>query len=56
MDILFSFIIGAGVFFGIGSSSFKVVNQGEEALVASFGKYKRKLPASPFYFAFYRYR
>ena len=47
MDILFSFVIGAGVFFGIGSSSFKVVNQGEEALVASFGKYKRKLPAGP---------
>jgi regulator of protease activity HflC (stomatin/prohibitin superfamily) len=47
MDLLFSFVIGAGVFFGLGSSSFKIVNQGEEALVASFGKYKRKLPAGP---------
>ncbi len=44
---LWSFVIGAGVFFGVGSSSFKIVNQGEEALVASFGKYKRKLPAGP---------
>lgn len=47
IDLFFSFAIGAGVFFGIGSSSFKIVNQGEEALVASFGKYKRKLPAGP---------
>ena len=47
MDILFGFAIGAGVFFGVGSTSFKVVNQGEEALVASLGKYKRKLPAGP---------
>jgi regulator of protease activity HflC (stomatin/prohibitin superfamily) len=44
---LWSFAIGAGVFFGMGSTSFKIVNQGEEALVASFGKYKRKLPAGP---------
>jgi regulator of protease activity HflC (stomatin/prohibitin superfamily) len=44
---LWSFVIGAGVFFGLGGSSFKIVNQGEEALVASFGKYKRKLPAGP---------
>ena len=47
MDPFFSFVIGAGVFFGLGSSAFKIVNQGEEALVASFGKYKRKLPAGP---------
>jgi len=47
MDILFGFAISAGIFFGIGSTSFKVVNQGEEALVASLGKYKRKLPAGP---------
>ena len=47
MDILISFAIGAGVFFTVGGASFKVVNQGEEALVASFGKYKRKLPAGP---------
>ncbi len=44
---LWSFVIGAGVFFGMGSTSFKIINQGEEALVASFGKYKRKLPAGP---------
>ena len=44
---LWSFAIGAGVFFGMGTTSFKIVNQGEEALVASFGKYKRKLPAGP---------
>ncbi len=44
---LWGFVIGAGVFFGMGSTSFKIVNQGEEALVASFGKYKRKLPAGP---------
>ncbi len=47
MDLLFSFAIGAGVLFGVGSTSFKVVNQGEEALVASLGKYKRKLPPGP---------
>ncbi len=47
MDILISFAIGAGVFFTVGGASFKIVNQGEEALVASFGKYKRKLPAGP---------
>ncbi|MFN5965214.1 MAG: SPFH domain-containing protein, partial [Pseudanabaena sp.] len=44
---LWSFVIGAGIFFGLGGSSFKIINQGEEALVASFGKYKRKLPAGP---------
>lgn len=47
MDLLVSFAIGAGVFFTVGGASFKIVNQGEEALVASFGKYKRKLPAGP---------
>ncbi|OIP69533.1 MAG: paraslipin [Oscillatoriales cyanobacterium CG2_30_44_21] len=47
MDILISFAIGASVLFSFGSSSFKIINQGEEALVASFGKYKRKLPAGP---------
>ncbi|MBD2178213.1 SPFH/Band 7/PHB domain protein [Pseudanabaena sp. FACHB-1998] len=47
IDFLFSFVVGTSVFFGLGSTSFKIVNQGEEALVASFGKYKRKLPAGP---------
>ncbi|PZU94192.1 MAG: paraslipin [Pseudanabaena sp.] len=47
MDLLISFAIGASVLFSFGSSSFKIINQGEEALVASFGKYKRKLPAGP---------
>jgi regulator of protease activity HflC (stomatin/prohibitin superfamily) len=47
MDLLLSFAIGAGVFFSLGSASFKIINQGEEALVATFGKYKRKLPAGP---------
>ncbi len=40
-------VIGAFAFFGITSSTFKVINQGEEAIVATFGKYKCKLSAGP---------
>ncbi|MEE3717038.1 stomatin-like protein [Tumidithrix elongata RA019] len=42
-----SVIVGSVVVLGIGANSFKVINQGEEALVATFGKYKRKLSAGP---------
>jgi regulator of protease activity HflC (stomatin/prohibitin superfamily) len=40
-------VIGAFAFFGITSNTFKVINQGEEAIVATFGKYKCKLSAGP---------
>jgi regulator of protease activity HflC (stomatin/prohibitin superfamily) len=47
MADLISIIIGGAVILGVGSTSFKIVDQGEEALVATFGKYKRKLSAGP---------
>jgi regulator of protease activity HflC (stomatin/prohibitin superfamily) len=47
MADLISIIIGGAVILGVGSTSFKIVDQGEEALVAAFGKYKRKLSAGP---------
>lgn len=40
-------IIGAMAFFGITSNTFKIVNQGEEAIVATFGKFKCKLSPGP---------
>ncbi len=46
MDFIVTFIIGGAVIFGFGSS-FKIINQGEEALVATFGKFKGKLSAGP---------
>jgi regulator of protease activity HflC (stomatin/prohibitin superfamily) len=47
MAELISIIVGGVVVLGVGANSFKVINQGEEALVATFGKYKRKLSAGP---------
>jgi len=44
---LWGIVIGALAFFGITSNTFKVINQGEEAIVATFGKYKCKLSAGP---------
>ncbi|MFN3926356.1 MAG: SPFH domain-containing protein [Pseudanabaenaceae cyanobacterium] len=49
MDVtgIWGIVIGVGVFLGITSNTFKVVNQGEEAIVASFGRYKRTLSPGP---------
>jgi regulator of protease activity HflC (stomatin/prohibitin superfamily) len=43
------YFFGGGIFLAIFVfvNSFKIVDQGEEALVAAFGKYKRKLGAGP---------
>jgi regulator of protease activity HflC (stomatin/prohibitin superfamily) len=47
MQDLWGIVIGVAVFGGIVSRTFKVINQGEEAIVASFGKFKCKLSAGP---------
>jgi len=47
MQGLWGIVIGVAVFGGIVSRTFKVINQGEEAIVASFGKFKCKLSAGP---------
>jgi len=47
MEGFWGILIGAIAFFGVTSSTFKVINQGEEAIVATFGKYKCKLSAGP---------
>jgi regulator of protease activity HflC (stomatin/prohibitin superfamily) len=47
MEGFWGIVIGAIAFFGVASNTFKVINQGEEAIVATFGKYKCKLSAGP---------
>ncbi len=47
MNSLWGIVLGVGVFFVIASKTFKIINQGEEAIVASFGKFKCKLSAGP---------
>jgi regulator of protease activity HflC (stomatin/prohibitin superfamily) len=47
MEPFWGIIVGIGVFFGVTSNTFKVINQGEEAIVATFGKYRCKLSPGP---------